>query len=471
MARFNDRTAPKADSSEVAGTDPSPAASPAPNARATLALTSAATAVTLMTYTAPMVTLPATAADLHTGLSAQAWLLNGTPLGLAAVLLVAGSLADDYGRRRIFLAGTLTLGLTTALGALASSTLLFTLARIAQGAASAAILASSLGLLVHAFPTARGRLHATGVWGAFVSGGIALGPLVAGALPTWRLAYAVLGAAALVVAVLGLGRLSESRSPRGGRPDIVGALTFGLALVALIAALTLGRDGWLRPQVGLLFLAAVALLAAFTWVERRTATPMIDLGLLRHRAFLASSTGGLFTGFAVIGLFSFLPALFQRALGMSMLDTALLFLLWSGVSFAVALQAKRLADRVSPRLQLAVGFTLNALGVLTMLGAIDSGSWYRLLPGLIVGGIGSGLLNAALPLLAVDSVPPARAAMGSGAQQTFRYIGSCAGVALTIALATSSRGGLGQGANVAMAVSVVLSLVAAGAVAGLRERA
>ncbi|WP_158692935.1 MFS transporter, partial [Streptomyces roseochromogenus] len=116
--------------------------------RATLALTSAATAVALMTYTAPMVTLPDTAAALHTPLSGQAWLLNGTPLGLAALLLVAGSLADDYGRRRIFLGGTLALGLTTALGAFTTSTWQFTLARVAQGAASAAILASSLGLLV-----------------------------------------------------------------------------------------------------------------------------------------------------------------------------------------------------------------------------------------------------------------------------------------------------------------------------------
>src|SRR5690348_1637108 len=160
-----------------------------PRATATLAVTSAATAVALMTYTAPMVTLPDTAAALHTPLSAQAWLLNGTPLGLAALLLVAGSLADDYGRRRIFLGGTLALGLTTALGALTTSTWQFTLARIAQGAASAAILASSLGLLVAAYPSPRGRLHATGVWGAFVSGGIAAGPLVAGALPTWRIAY------------------------------------------------------------------------------------------------------------------------------------------------------------------------------------------------------------------------------------------------------------------------------------------
>ncbi|WP_141205176.1 MFS transporter [Streptomyces griseorubiginosus] len=461
MPRFNERTL-------TAVRVSSPEAPTRP--RATLALTSAATAVALMTYTAPMVTLPDVAADLHTPLSAQAWLLNGTPLGLAALLLVAGSLADDYGRRRIFVAGTLALGLTTALGALTSSTWLFTLARIAQGAASAALLASSLGLIVHAFPSPRGRLHATGVWGAFVSGGIAVGPLLSGAMPSWRVSYGVLGAAAVLVAALSARLLSESRAPRGGRPDLLGAVTFGLALVALVAALTLGRDGWLRAPVALLLLAFAVLLALFAVVERRSATPMIDLGLLRHRPFLASSSSGLFTGLAVIGLFSFLPALLQQTVGLSAMDTAWLFLLWSGLSFAVALQVRRLAGRVPPRWQLALGFLLHAAGVLTMLGSLEAGSWVRLLPGLVIAGVGSGLLNAALPLLAVESVPAARAAMGSGAQQTFRYIGSCAGVALTIAIATSSGSGLAHGADLAMAVSAGLALVAAASVLALRDR-
>ncbi|WP_262061003.1 MFS transporter [Streptomyces sp. STR69] len=469
MTRFSERTLTERTLAEVPE-KPEVTEDGAPRPRATLALTSAATAVALMTYTAPMVTLPDIAAALHTPLSAQAWLLNGTPLGLAALLLVAGSLADDYGRRRIFLAGTFALGITTALSALTSSTLLFTLTRIAQGASSAALLASSLGLIVHAFPTPRGRLHATGVWGAFVSGGIALGPLVTGAMPDWRGAYAVLGAAALAVAAIGVRTLSESRAPRGGRPDLAGAVTFGLALVALVAALTLGRDGWLRAPVGLLLLAAVLLVGVFAVVERRGTTPMIDLSLLRHRPFLASSAGGLFTGFAVIGLFSFLPALLQQTLGLSAMDTAWLFLLWSGLSFTVALQARRLAGRVSSRHQLALGFVLHAAGVLTMLGALDSGSWTRLLPGLVIAGVGSGLLNAALPLLSVESVPAARAAMGSGAQQTFRYIGSCAGVALTIAIATSAGSGLARGADIAMVVSAGLAMLAAVSVVVLRER-
>ncbi|WP_431989476.1 MFS transporter [Streptomyces albogriseolus] len=445
-----------------------PASPPRPGA--TLALTSAATAVALMTYTAPIVTLPATAAALHTPLSAQAWLLNGTPLGLAAVLLVAGSLADDYGRRRVFVWGTLALGVTTALGALATGTWLFTLARIAQGAASAALLASSLGLIVHAFPTAAGRLRATGVWGAFVTGGIAVGPLLAAGIPNWRTVYGVLGAAALLIALLGTRALTESRSPRGGRPDFAGAATFGPALVSLVAALTLGRDGWLRAPVWLLLGAAAVLLAGFALVERRTATPMIDLSLLRHRGFLASSVGGLFTGLSVIGLFSFLPAVLQRVLGMSAMDTALLSLLWAGLAFVVALQARRLAGRIPTRVQLALAFALHAVGVITMLGAVDAGSTARFVPGMMIAGVGSGLLNAALPLLAVESVPAARAAMGSGAQQTLRYIGSCAGVSLTIAVATSSSGGPARGTDIAMWVSAVLALVAAVAVLALRER-
>ncbi|MEU3740286.1 MFS transporter [Streptomyces sp. NPDC032198] len=452
-------------------TEPSVAAGP-PRPAATLAVTSAATAVALMTYTAPMVTLPATAASLHTPLSAQAWLLNGTPLGLAALLLVAGSLADDYGRRRIFLAGTLALGLTTALGALATSTWLFTLARVAQGAASAAILAASLGLLAHAFPAGPGRIRATGIWGAFVSGGIAVGPVLAGGLTTqanWRWSYVALGAAALMVAAFAPSTLTESRAARRGRPDLAGALTLGLALVALVAALTLGRDGWLRTPVAALLVTAALLIAAFVAVEHRSAAPMLDLTLLRQAPFLASSAGGFFTGFAVISLFSYLPTLLQQTLPMSAMATALLLTIWSGTSFLVALQARRLAGKVSPRHQLALGFALHAAAVLTMLATVDAGPWPLLLPGLVISGAGSGFLNAALPLLAVTSVPADRAAMGSGANNTARYIGSAAGVALMIAVSTSG-GSLARGTQVALVVSAGLGVAGAGVVLALRGR-
>ncbi|MGW4723617.1 MFS transporter [Streptomyces sp. NPDC004291] len=465
-------------------TRPIPVSAPSPVREgrpkpATLAVTATATAVALMNYTAPMPTLPAVAAAFGTPPAAQAWLLNGTPLGLAAFLLVAGGLADAYGRRRVFLLGTLALGLTTALGALAGSTSAFTAARIAQGAASAAVLAGSLGLLAHAYPTGRDRIRATGLWGASVSGGIALGPLLAGALSLtdWRLAYGALGAGALATAAAGArwlpgpgaGPTAVTRTSGAGaphpapclaprpapRPDVAGALTLGLALAALLTALTLGRDGWLRTPVGALLLASAALTALFAAVEARSGNPMIDLALLRRPAFLASTLGALFTGLAVIGLFSVVPTLLQVGAGMSPLGTAWLFLLWSGTAFVAALQARRLATRLSAARQLALGFALSAAGVLTFLGALEghAGAW-RLLPGLLVAGAGSGLLNAALPRLAVDSVPPERAAMGSGANNTARYIGSSAGVSLTLALATA-------GPDAALAASAALALTGA----------
>lgn len=440
-------------------------------AGATLAVTSAATTVALMNYTVPMLTLPDLTADFGTAISAQAWLLNGAPLGLAALLLVAGSLADDYGRRRLFLAGTLGLALTTGLGALAGSTLTFTLARIAQGASSAAIIASSLGLLVHAFPPGPGRIRATGIWGAFVSAGIAAGPLLAGGLGTygWRLPYVALAVAALVITVPAFRTLGESRAPRGGRPDLAGALVLSLAMTALLSALTLGRDGWLRTPVVLLLVAAAVLTGAFAAVERRGAAPLIDPRLVGRRPFQAATAGALFTGLAVIGLFSYLPALLQRTLGISPMGAAWLFVLWSGTAFLVALQARRLAGRVAARHQLTLGFALHAAGALAMLGAVGAGSWERLVPGLLVAGVGSGLLNAALPRLSVESVPQERAAMGSGANNTARYIGSAAGVALMIAVATSADTPE-HGTDLAILVSAGVTALGAALVLALRDR-
>ncbi|MGW7519250.1 MFS transporter [Streptomyces sp. NPDC054796] len=445
--------------------------------RATLAVTVAATFLVLLNYNAPMTVLPAMAASLGTGVSGQAWLLSGIALGLSALLLVAGSLADDYGRKRVFVTGVLTLALTTALAAVTTGTLAYTLARVAQGAASAAVLASSLGLLAHAFPAGPGRVRATTLWGASISGGIAVGPLVSSALEplSWRACYVLYAVAALALGAVAARGLQESRAPRAGRPDLLGAVTLGLALSALFAALTVGRDGWLRAPVAVLLGAALVLGTAFVLTERRSAAPMLDLGLFRRPLFLAATAGALFTGLAVIGFFSYLPTVLQVTLGLSPLGTAWLVALWSGAALAASMLTGPLATRLGARHQLALGFLFSAAGLAALVGAVDE-SWVRLLPGLVVNGVGSGLLNAALPRLAVESVPAERAAMGSGANQTARYIGSTTGVALTVALATAHQGGdpakaLAHGTDAALLVAAGLALAGALAALVLRERA
>ncbi|MGW3491298.1 MFS transporter [Streptomyces sp. NPDC001054] len=458
--------------------------------RGVLLLTTVATVLAMMNYTGPLVTVPATVADLGTGVSAQSWLLNGTPLGLAAVLLVAGSLADDLGRRRMFTVGVLALGVTTGLGALAPSTALFTVARVAQGAASAAVLTSSLGLIAHAFPGGAARIKATGMWGAGVSAGIALGPLLFGAFgplataswaaglrgAEWRAGYVVLAVLLLLLAALLPGRLPEWRTPREGRADVAGAVVLGAAAVALLAGLTWGRDGWGAVRVWVVLGAALVLAAVFLAVERRAPAPLLAPGLLRQRRFLGATAGGLFTGLAVLGFFSYLPTLMQQALGLGPFTVSLLSAVWAGTALLVALQARRLTGRVTAPRQLAAGFLLSAIGVATLWNGLAPGStWKGLVLGLVVAGAGSGLLNAALPLVAVESVPPERAAMGSGANNTARYLGASTGVALSVAVSTTAhadtlREALAEGANRASLTSIALSVVGAGVVLALGRR-
>ncbi|NLU66584.1 MFS transporter [Streptomyces sp. HNM0574] len=447
--------------------------------RAVLAATGTATFVALMNYTAPMLTLPGMGASFGAGPSGQAWLINGIALGLAAVLLVAGGLADDHGRKRVFVTGAFGLAVTAALGAAAGSTLAFTLARVAQGAASAALIASSLGLIAHAFPAGPGRNRATGIWGAALSGGIAFGPVAAAGLAAvdWRLVYAVYAAAMLAVGGYAARALTESRGAPGarGRPDLGGALLLGLSAAALLAALTLGRDGWLRPAVGVLLLAGAVLGAGFVLVERRVSAPLLDLALFRRPSFLVATSGALFTGLGVIGLFSYLPALLRQTMGLPALGSAWLLCLWSATALLVALQVRRLPAAFTARRQLALGFALAAAGTLTMLGVPGSGSWPALLPGFLLAGAGSGLLNAALPRLAVESVPADRASMGSGANNTARYIGSAMGVSLAMVVASSAHGtdpaALAQGTDRALLTGAALMVLGAVTALALRGRA
>jgi MFS family permease len=450
----------------------------AEGARTTLVLASAATLLVTMNYTAPLITLPATAAGLHAGLSAQTWLLSSFSVGLAALLLFLGSLADDRGRKRVFAGGAAVFTAGTVVVAAAPNAPVFIVARTVQGGAAAALLAASLGLVGHAFPSPHARIRATGVWGAMIGAGIAVGPLVFAGLTSaagWRTGYWAFAAASAPLAVVAVLLLRESRADQPRRLDLPGSLTLGAGLAFLVAAVTEGRGGWLRPGVLLPALAAVLLLAAFVAVEAVRREPMLELSLFRRPVFVAGTLGALFTGLAVIGPISYLPAVLERGLGLTALQTAGLFTLWSGMSFLAALQARRLASRIPGRLQLAVGLLLCGAGAVSMLGFVAAGSWHRMVPGLIISGAGSGLLNAGLARLAVEGVPAGRAGMGSGANNTARYVGSSIGVALAVAIVAAAGGdphsALSRGTDTALLVSAGIAAIGAGVAAALRDRA
>ncbi|RZS32180.1 MFS transporter [Herbihabitans rhizosphaerae] len=447
--------------------------------RSTLVVSSASTFLVLANFAMALVIVPDTAASLGANAVGTTWIIGGISLGLSTVLLVAGSLADDHGRRRVFVIGAAAFALSSVICALAQDTAVFVIGRVLQGGASAAVMAAGLGLVGHAFPTGPARARATGLWGAMVGAGTAIGPLIAAALTelvSWRVAFWLVAVAAAALAIAGRLGVDESRSDVPRRLDLPGALTFAVGVGLLVTALTQARAGWGQPAVIVLLIAAVLLIAVFVVVERRVAEPMLDLALLRRPLFRAATLGALFNGIAVIGFISYTPTAMQIALGLTPVGSALVIGIWAGLSTVVALRSGRV-QRISARIRLAVGLALCGAGELAMIGFTEHSDWVRLLPGFVIAGAGYGLTNAALGTLAVQSVPASSVAMGSGANNTARYVGSCVGFALTaavIALAPATGSAPHEyavGMTFAAVVAAALTLVGAALVGLSREPA
>ncbi len=436
-------------------------------ARRTLWVAASGTLLVLAVFSAVVTTVGDSLRSLHGGVSSQTWTLSGMSLGLAAALLTVGALADSFGRRRVLVIASAALAITSALGAVAPSMGVLVAARILQGAAGAGVLAASLGAIGHAFPTGHRRALAASVWGSAVGAGIAIGPLAAGALAAWlgwRSSFRLeaIAAAALVPAAAAM---EESRAETRRALDLTGAATLAVAMAGLTAGLIEGRQSWSASGTLIPLAGGVIFLAAFVVIELRKRDPIIELARFKHPLFVASLSGALFTGLAVIGLMSFTPLLLQRGLGVSVLGSAAVLAAWSGTSMAVALATRRLFGRRSATAVVVLGFAVSAAGEFALAGLGVGSSWTRLLPGLVILGIGSGFVNASLGGLALESVPRDRAGMGSGANNTARYLGGAAGVALVVALATSggARGGsrLLAGWNTAAVVCGALCVVAA----------
>ena len=408
-----------------------------------LAVASLGTLVTLVTFTAPLATLNSIATDLGAGPAGRTWVLSSMSIGLGAALLSTGTIADDFGRRRTFVAGLVVLAAGSALAALSPDVVVFVLCRVLQGVGGAAVLASSLGLIAATYPAGPRRAAASGVWGASVGAGIAVGPVLAAWLDRlhgWRDVYVLILAAALVLAVVARLLVAESRSAEERPLDLPGVALLAGGMSALLAALVEGRQGWLGPGALLLGAASVLLLAGFVLVERRSAHPMLNLGLFRQPAFVAATVAALTTGAGVIALMSYLSGFLVLVLGLTALEAASLMLLWAVTSVVTALLARCLPAGVSGRVQLAVGLLGVAVGQLAMLGVRAGTTWVHFVPGLLVAGVASGVLNAALGREAVASVPPGRGSLGSGANNTARYVGSAVGVTVVSVVAAGSTG-------------------------------
>jgi len=310
-----------------------------------------------------------------------------------------------------------------------------------------------------------------------VGAGIAVGPILStwlGRWHSWRDVYAVVAVAGVALA-LGAARCPESRSSHRARLDVPGVVLLAVATSSLLAGLTEGREGWTRPLVLILLAVGVVLLAAFVVVERRSDHAMIDLGLFRRPAFAAVTAAALATGGGIIALLSFVSGFAGLALGLPPTTTAWLMLAWSGPSVVTALAARRLPHHWTGRARMGIALAVIAAGQLMLWGVDTSSTAGRFVPGLLLAGVATGVLNAALGRESVASVPPEQAGLGSGANNTARYLGSALGVTVVSVVAVPSgpvtAAALVDGWNRAALVTAAVSLLGALVVLLVGERA
>ena len=386
----------------------------------------------LLDITIVNVALPSIQTALKSSFSDLQWVVDAYALTLAALLLTTGSLADLYGRRIVFACGVALFSASSLLCGLATDPLTLNLARGAQGIGGATMFATSLALLANGFRGAERGL-AFGVWGAITGVAVAVGPVVGGAITSafsWRWIFLVnvpIGVAAVMIT---LTRVDESRDPNASRPDILGVITFSGALAALVYALIKGNtSGWTSAPIVACLAGAVILLVAFLIVEHVQSAPMFDLSLFRKPTF----SGGSIAAFAIsAGLFSlllYLTLYLQDVLGLSPLQTGLRLLVLSGGILLTSAASGRLTAKVPIRFLIGPGLALVALGLLLMRGLSASSGWTHLIPGFILAGAGTGLINPPLASTAIGVVPPARSGMASGINSTFRQVGIATGIA------------------------------------------
>ncbi|GHG99296.1 MFS transporter [Streptomyces rubradiris] len=381
--------------------------------------------------TGTSVALPDLGGDLHASLVTVQWVVNAYNLTFASVMLVAGSLADLLGRRRMFTLGLTVFVLCTAGAALVSEVVLIDVLRGAAGVGAAMVLTAATALLAQTYDGA-GRARAFGFLGSSFGLGLALGPSLSGLLVGafgWRsvfLAHAAVAVAVLLLCPL----LTESRDPAAGGVDYAGAATFSGALFALTLALVEGPQlGWGHPLVPALAVLAALLLTGFVRIEKRRARPMLELSLLREPKFVAVGLMPVLLAFGFVCLLVFLPSYFIGVGGMTSQRAGLTMLLLSGPVLALPVLSGALARKAGTAVPLGVSLLLVAGGA-AWLTVLDQDATTLMIAGpLLVIGTGVGISFGLLDGAAVGAVDASRAGMAAGLFNTMRLTGEAVAIA------------------------------------------
>jgi len=399
----------------------------------TLAIVSIATFMLMLDLTVVNVALPDMRVTFDASFPELQWVLDAYALGLAVLLLTAGSTADRLGRKRVFNLGLIVFVLASLSCGIAANPVLLSLARGVQGLGAATLFAIGPALIGHEY-RGKDRGTAFGVFGAVVGLAIAFGPLIGGAITdnlTWRWIFLLNVPVGAVALLISRRKMRESRADTVHPTDWWGLLTFSGALTLLVLGFLRGEAlGWTSAPVSTMFVAAVVLFAVFFVIERLVGeATMLDLALFRNVTFNGISVVTLLCGAATISAIFLQISYVQNVLGFSAWQAGIRFLPLTLTLFVAAAIAGALTTKIPPRILVGVALAAIAAGLAAATRIQADSHWSVLLPSMILLGAGMGLFNPPRASLSIAVAEPSKAGMASGIGETFQQVGVAVGVA------------------------------------------
>lgn len=362
--------------------------------------------------------------QLHASFRELQWVMNAYTLACTTVLMATGTLADRFGRRRVFMIAIAAFGLTSLLCGLAGSVGWLIVGRFLQGLSGGAMLTCLIAILATQFPEGRARSRAFAAWGITFGLGLGFGPIVGALLVawfSWQWVFLVHVFIAVVTLLLAAKNVVESRDAQAQKLDLAGLLTLSLTVMGATYLITQGSSlGWQSAYAwGILLLTAVSGLA-FIRIERRHPHPMFDFSVFRIRRFSGALMGSVGMNFSFWPLMIYLPIWYQSGQGYGNVETGLALLAYTLPTLLMPPLGEKLTARYGAEKTIPLGLFAIAVGFMLMYLAVAL--QLSLLPGALIAGAALGLTNTPVTNTTTGSVPGDRAGMASGIDISARLI-------------------------------------------------
>lgn len=424
------------------------------------------------------VALPAIGADVGFTLENLQWIATSFAVCAAGLTLLFGRVADVAGRRKMFLIGMALLGAASLAGGLAGDPALLLIARVGQGVATAIVVPAALSLLLNSFPEGALRDKALGLNGSLMAAGFTTGAILGGLLTdllSWRWAFFINVPVAAAVLLIAPAVLAESRPTTKLRPDVPGAVTVTLGLLALVFGLTnAARHSWSDPLTLGSLAAGVVLLIAFTAIEHKAPSPLVPLGVLKRSTVAWGNIAGMLAFATETSLVFLLTLYLQQVLGYTPLGAGLSFAVLGLGTVLGGILGPKVIAKVGNKKAILYGFIIQAIatGALVLL-STDPASIVLLLAATFIGGVANLVVIVGFMVTATSGLSDTEQGLATGLATMSQQIGITMGIPIMSAIFTAQLLALGSitapaflnSMTLAIGVNAGLCLVTALAVA------